>query len=288
MMNIVCGKAFYKHAKGAAIIMPLITNNQPNTATSNYQEILNAILSLDMTYKKNMSGQLPAALESTFVRYAFKPASYSPDKLMDLNPSHYSIYYIAYPTAIRHSSTTFLAMFPCIVHNKFISKLSSAKVMDLLKNYVIIKSPVPSFIDLDREIHYNIPAYYRSSRHTRASYLRIWFKITKSTVTDQMVIPTNELKQLLLEPSAKSEIIALENQLPTTYLLQNMLDLNILNQIKELLPFLYHKVLTTFADNTPESDLLSYFEQMIGIGILAATPYGSLFKKPNKDSSHAH
>ena len=49
MMNIVCGKAFCKHAKGAAIIMPLITNNQPNDATSNYQEILNAILDLDMT-----------------------------------------------------------------------------------------------------------------------------------------------------------------------------------------------------------------------------------------------
>lgn len=282
-MNIACGKAFYKHAKGAAIIMPLITNNQPNAATSNYQEILNAILSLDMTYQKNMSGQLPNELESTFVRYAFKPASYSSDKLIDLNPSHYSIYYIVYPTAIRHSSTTFLEIFPCIVHNKFISKLSSAKVMALLKNYVIIKSPVPSVIDLDREIHYNIPTYSRSSRHTRASYLRIWLRTTKSTVTDEMVMPTNKLKELLLAPSSKSEIIALENELPTTYLLQNMLDLDILNQTKEMLPFLYHNILATFDDNTPQSDLSAYFEQMIAIGILAATPYATVFKKPNKD-----
>lgn len=282
-MNIVCGKAFYKHAKGAAIIMPLITNNQPNAATSNYQEILNAILSLDMTYQKNMSGQLPNELESTFVRYAFKPASYSSNKLIDLNPSHYSIYYIVYPTAVTHSSTTFLEIFPCIVHNKFISKLSSAKVMALLKNYVIIKSPVPSFTDLDREIHYNIPTYFRSSRHTRASYLRIWLRITKSAVTDKMVMPTNNLKELLLAPSSKSEIIALESELPTTYLLQNMLDLDILNQTKGMLPFLYHNLLAMFDDNTPQSDLSAYFEQMIAIGILAATPYATVFKKPNKD-----
>ena len=261
--------------------MPLITNNQPNAATLNYQEILNAILDLDMTCQKNMSGQLPTALESTFVRYAFKPASYSPDKLMDLNPSHYSIYYIVYPTAVRHSSTTFLEMFPCIVHNKFIPKLSSAKVMALLKNYVIIKSPVPSFIDLDREIHYNTPTYSRSSRHTRASYLRIWFRTTKSTVID--VMPANKLKDLLLAPASKSEIIALENKLPTTYLLRNMLDLDILNQTKEMLPLLYRNLLATFDKNTPQSDLSAYFEQMIGIGILAATPYGTLFKKANKD-----
>lgn len=266
--------------------MPLITNNQPNDATSNYQEILNAILDLDMTYKKNMSSQLPTALESTFVRYAFKPASYSSNKLMDLNPSHYSIYYIVYPTAIRHSSTTYLEMFPCLIHNKFISKLSSAKVMALLKNYVIIKSPVLSFTDLDREIHYNIPAYFRSSRHTRASYLRIWFRTSKPMVTN--VVPTNKLKELLLAPSSKSEIIALENELPTTYLLQNMLNLDILNQTKEMLPFLYHNLLTSFADKTSESDLRSYFEQMIGIGILAATPYATLFKKPNKEASYAH
>lgn len=286
MMNIVCGKAFCKHAKGAAIIMPLITNNQPNDATSNYQEILNAILDLDMTYKKNMSSQLPTALESTFVRYAFKPASYSSNKLMDLNPSHYSIYYIVYPTASRRSSTTYLEMFPCLIHNKFISKLSSAKVMALLKNYVIIKSPVPSFTDLDREIHYNIPAYFRSSRHTRASYLRIWFRTSKPMVTN--VVPTNTLKELLLAPSSKFEIIALENELPTTYLLQNMLDLDILNQTKEMLPFLYHNVSATFDDKTPQSDLSAYFDQMIGIGILAATPYATVFKKPNKDSSYAH
>lgn len=266
--------------------MPLITNNQSNNATLNYQEILNAILSLDMTYQNNMSGQLPNALESTFVRYAFKPASYSSNKLMDLNPSHYSIYYIVYPTAVRHSSTTYLETFPCIIHNKFISKLSSPKVMALLKNYAIIKSPVPSFTDLDREIHYNIPAYFRSSRHTRASYLRIWFRTSKPMVTN--VVPTNKLKELLLAPSSKSEIIALENELPTTYLLQNMLDLDILNQTKEMLPFLYHNILATFDDNTPQSDLSAYFDQMIGIGILAATPYATVFKKPNKDSSYAH
>ena len=88
MMNIVCGKAFCKHAKGATIIMPLITNNQPNDATSNYQEILNAILDLDMTYKKNMSGQLPKELELTFMRYAFKPASYLSNTMMDLSLIH--------------------------------------------------------------------------------------------------------------------------------------------------------------------------------------------------------
>lgn len=285
-MNIVCGKALYKHAKGVATIMPLITNNQPNDATSNYQEILNAILDLDMTYKKNMSGQLPEALELTFMRYAFKPASYSSNKLMDLNPSHYSIYYIVYPTAVRHSSTTYLETFPCLIHNKFISKLSSAKVMALLKNYVIIKSPVPSFTDLDREIHYNIPTYSRSSRHTRVSYLRLWLRESKLMVTD--VVSTNKLKELLLVPTSKSEIIALENKLPTTYLLQHMLNLDILNQTKETLPFLYHNLSAMFDDNTPQSDLSVYFEQMIGIGILAATPYATLFNRPDKDALHAH
>lgn len=280
-MNIVCGKAFCKHAKGAAIIMPLITNNQPNAATLNYQEILNAILDLDMTCQKNMSAQLPNELESTFVRYAFKPASYLSRNFIDLNPSHYSIYYIVYPTAIKPSSITYLQTFPCIIHNKFISKLSSAKVMALLKNYVIIKSPVPSLTDLDREIHYNTPTYPRSSRHTRASYLRIWFSPSKPMVTNMM--PITKLKELLLAPSSKSEIIALENELPTTYLLQNMLDLDILNQTKEMLPFLYHNLLAMFDDNTPQSDLSAYFEQMIAIGILAATPYATLFKKPNKD-----
>lgn len=265
--------------------MPLITNNQPNDATLNYQEILNAILDLDMTSTNNMSGQLPKAIKSTFMRYAFKPTSYLSNAMIDLNPSHYSIYYIVHPTTSIRSSTTYFETFPFLIHNKFISKLSSPTVMALLENYAVIKSPVPSFTDLDREIHYNIPTYSRSSRHTRSSYLRLWLREANPMVTD--VVPTNKLKELLLAPTSKSEIIALENKLPTTYLLQHMLDLDILNQTKETLPFLYHKVLTSFADKTSESDLRSYFEQMVGIGVLAATPYATLFKKPNKDASHA-
>lgn len=253
--------------------MPLETKALLSSATKNYNKIVDTIFNdlQPLTDALPSKTLVPLPLISTFQRYSFVSSDYLTQNF-DMDPAHYSIYYVLFR---RSDENTPFSTYPYLVHNKFISKLASPKARRLLKEFVIIKAPLLSVEDLNREINIQTPSYLRSSRITRATYVRIFMASSGNNMLYSPQLKSVSHKLLKL-PTIKSEMINFERQLPTTYRLQTMINMSVLSQKSDIMPFFYDMASSQLKSATPNLSQETYLNQLSAIGILAAIPNADL------------